>query len=522
MNNNISLPAIRYGGIDFSSEIQIDIELVNNLNEIESLIIANNEKLDLNSKELSRLTADLDNIDYAVAIGSGLLTGAIDSFFVGRLDFQSWLDSTHEEVNKFIQFAAQKNGYTGERLEGAINFLEDKFPVAQDNIWKGKGFSSTRLHHLDDWAHHPTIFGLLAAVAVQLFKCGIFTDKNGKWHFTPLSSGWKDYAKALSPIIISGVLLWLVNLAQSKVELKYGVEIPKPIKKLVQLIAATPAIIPILNCIINWGGHLISDLGGSKSTAGGGMGLPGIFLSVLKEISCLPILKGTGLPKMVSDIYSKNHIDMRHEIAFAKFLGKQSLPVLINELIVRTFYFVRHLIIEYKSAGDWKAINWQNTVPWGNRSITRMVTIASGSFMAFDMADAAIRGAINSGGSWAKFGAEFVLHLNFVGIGRFAVAAYGDTKMDLQKKRTEKERLLLYETHINLYDAKVAFLQANMWKEVNNMQLSIEQMNNSALYSFQQITSSWEHEKNSLVEIATTLQGSQEGEDLLEEISNLF
>ena len=76
------------------------------------------------------------------------------------------------------------------------------------------------------------------------------------------------------------------------------------------------------------------------------MGIPGLFISLLKELSSLPLLKTTRLPEFVSDLYSKNKIDLRSELAVVEFLGKQSIPVIVNECIVRTFYFVRRLIKE--------------------------------------------------------------------------------------------------------------------------------------------------------------------------------
>ena len=38
-------------------------------------------------------------------------------------------------------------------------------------------------------------------------------------------------------------------------------------------VAMTPALLEIAKCADNWFGHLVSDMGGSKNTAGGGMGM---------------------------------------------------------------------------------------------------------------------------------------------------------------------------------------------------------------------------------------------------------
>ena len=158
------------------------------------------------------------------------------------------------------------------------------------------------------------------------------------------------------------------------------------------------------------------------------------------------------------------------------------MPVLLNELIVRTFYFVRRLVQEKQLHENWQNVNWRNTLPFNNRTITRMITISSGTFMAMDMADAAIRSGIKSGGEPATFVTNFILRVNFVGLGRFAVAIWSDSKMGLKKERKENERFALYMQQLNLCNAKMFYKTAEMWvatedakKAVNQMQLVAHQ-----------------------------------------------
>ena len=91
-------------------------------------------------------------------------------------------------------------------------------------------------------------------------------------------------------------------------------------------------------------------MGGSKNTPGEGMGIPGLFLSLLKEISSIPGVNKTALPKLVNDWYKNDKFDMRKETACINVatqtfnnIAKQMLPVLINEILVRGFYFVRRI-----------------------------------------------------------------------------------------------------------------------------------------------------------------------------------
>ena len=438
------------------------------------------DKIESLNSEIEKLTNDADSIDYMVSACSGVVAGLVDSFFVGEWNLD--IASAHKKVNKFIMDYAKRKGYKGDRLNGAINFLEKKFPVAQDNIWKGKGISSAKLHHLEDIAHHPTLAGLVAAIVVAFFRTAFFVDKDGNWHtvFVP-GEGEKSVASELAkvwvPIVISGVLRWLVYVAESKYADKVGHDIPKPIKKIIVALSYSPAIIQILKISANWFGHLVSDMGGSKNTPDGGTGVTGVFVALLKEISSIPPFNATGLPQFVSDLYSKKGIDMRHEIAALEMIGKQTIPIIVNESIVRTFYFVRHLLIE-KENKDWSEVNWSKVVPWGNRTIVRMITISSGVFWAFDVTDAAIRSAIKNGGNIynPKLYTDFVLRLNFVGIGRFCLAVGADIGMGVKCSKVIQERQHVMNQWLLLQNAKIYSCQAGMWKEAADADAAIEEL----------------------------------------------
>lgn len=435
--------------------------------ELDLDIGSQDEKIDELNQKIDCATNKADNFDYIMAVVSGILTGTIDIFYVGELDLESAKDKVHEIVNKYIEHYAKDKGYKGEGLKGAIAYLERMFPVDQDNVFL-QGGSSTKHHHLDDLAHHPTIVGMLAAIIVQFFRCGIFVDKDGSWHFVLLDTKPEELLKTWAPVFISGILLWLTNLATNKLENKYGKEIPKPLIQLVKLIAASPVLLKILSVLANWKGHLISDLGGSKSTPDGGMGIPGIFISILKELASLSPFCKKELNNLVNDLYVKQKIDFRQELAIMLEMGKQAIPVAINEVLVRIFYFVRRLIVEfagYKSIGDidWKNINWKDMIPFGNRTIGRMVTIAAGTFTMIDMADAGIRALKKFGGKPPIFWSMFALRVNFVGIGRFVFAFSNDLYMGYTRKRLIAERMTVRNVIMVNSVTKMYYYENNMW-----------------------------------------------------------
>lgn len=448
------------------------------LNDIESRLSSNQDVIDQLNIEIGQLTNHSDSLDYTIAVASGILTGLIDAFFIREFNYSELKADANKHVNHFVEKYARLRGYVdnGRGLKGAIEFLEKHFPVDQDNAWKKPGLSSTKLHHLEDIAHHPTILGLIASIGVTFFRTAAFVDKEGKWHFVILETNKNEIVKVYAPIIISGIFRWLIHLAESKSIEKTGKELPKPLHKLIVAISYSPAIIQILKVIDNWFGHLVSDMGGSKSTAGGGMGIPGLFISVLKEISSLPFLKDTKLPKFVSDLYSKEKWDLRSEMAIVEYAGKQSIPVILNELLVRTFYFVRHLISEYKKNECWKDIDWNNVVPWHNRTITRMMTISSGTLVVVDAADAAIRAALKSGGEPATLFTNMVLRINFVGVGRFFIAIGTDLYMGYKCDKLRKERMYRQTEQIMLSSARLYYKQAGMWIAAKDTEEAIKEM----------------------------------------------
>ena len=377
-----------------------------------------------------------DKYDYLVAAGIGLITGIIDITVIGDFNFEAGKKWSNKAVNDYIMKIARKTGYKGRSLSGAIDHLEKKHPVAQDNIFHALDHSTPSTHHLDDLAHHPTLLGLISGIIVHFFRVSMFSEKDGKFTFLTIETDPKELIKIWAPVvaslILTGILQWILNIVENKLEDKLDRTIPEGIRKIVKLIATTPALIPVIKVIINWSRHLVSDMAGCKSTAGGGMGIPGVFLSLLREIAMLPGLNNTKLPQIITDWYSKRggyRFDLRKELAVVHELGKQAIPVIINEVVVRGFYFVRHFCEEYKSNNGFENINWENVIPFGNRTVEHMIFISSATFSALDVCDATIRGLVSSGGNPAAFAKTFALRINYAGVCRFTVAVITEINM---------------------------------------------------------------------------------------------
>lgn len=423
--------------------VQYDIAVPDSeLDNIDDKLSAIELQINEINKSIDKYTNDSDWVDNTVAVASGVLCGLIDSLFVGEFSFEKANEWGNEKTNDFVMKIAQAQGYEGDNLSGAIKFLEDKFPIAADKATNN--FGGGYYHHLRDFSHHPTPVGLFFSLLTQ---------------FTEAVYG-TDVAGVFGAYKLSGDELLLVGKNVSE-KITFGV--------------------------INWIFHMVSDMAGSSSSVAMGKlgtGLPGPVVSLLKELSSLPVFKNVNedgykefsvwVSKLFNGTLLGKHdengkiveavkFDLRTEVGVVEQLGKQAIPVLINECIVRGFYFIRRFANEVKdirSFKELKNINWEKTVPAKNRTIIRMLTISSGTFMAVDMADAAIRGAIKSGGTLPGFLSQFVVRVNFVGVGRFAVAVGCDVSMGVKKSKLEAQKASI-KTQVMYYKETKVFYKAD-------------------------------------------------------------
>lgn len=408
------------------------------------------------NEEIDCLTNHADTTDYIFSACSGILCGLIDSFFVGEISLDNCAKWGKDKVDSFVKKIAQNQGCESPDLKNSVKFLEDKFPIPAD---KATNFFGGGLqHHLRDFSHHPNLIGLSFSLITQ------FT---GRVYGTNTSGMFCSYEIEDKTLI--------------------GKDIPTKFSI----------------GITSWFFHMVSDMAGSSSSLAQGKygtGLPGPVVSFLKMLSSLPFFQSeestNEFSKFVSRLFNgtllaqhdasgkilKQDIikfDLRAEIGLMKELGKQAIPVIINEVLVRLFYFFRRTYVELKTIKPTSfkdfliKANWKNCLPFKNRTIARMLTVAHGSFVAFDVIDAGIRSAAS--GAFvdpAIFLREMCLRVNFVGIGRFTIALATDVKMGISKYKKENERLIEVSRYIRLKETELQLHKANMWIEVREFKES--------------------------------------------------
>ena len=214
----------------------------------DAFVEANNELLDLEVKlsetleTIKVLTPECDKYDYILSASSGVLCGLIELFLVGRPGESLLGDVTDKWfADRTIDFA-KLCGYEGDStsLSSAVKFLEKKFKVPYDQS-VGAGIFRELInltpsnHHFKSLAHNPTILGLCFSILNE------FTNT--------------------SDFMANGELISLNN-SDSKFELQ-GNNVPSK----------------FFCGITNWIGHLISDVSGSSSSKGRGMGIPSPILA---------------------------------------------------------------------------------------------------------------------------------------------------------------------------------------------------------------------------------------------------
>lgn len=378
--------------------------------------------------------------DYIVPIASGAMTAALDIFWVKDISLVEAHKWGVKKINNFVGQAAISQGFKGKAddLLGAVKFLEEKYPIQADLLTND--FGSGGYHHLRDFSHNPTVVGLIFSILSQFSGKGYGTDTAGKFIVLDVP-GWRQ------PDLLTG----------------------------------------IYNGSIAWIFHMLSDIAGSSSSVRvgkDGTGLPGPLMSFLKELSSIPairslagkdkkdrynfsvtcskLFRGTllgehdeaGKPVLHGELI----FDFRTELGIAHeaLENKQHLPILINELIVSSFYSVSRFCnalreAEVETLEDLKRLDIRDFLPWNSAALRHMQTLACTVFSAIDITVAGIKAAAKNKDNPTGFALDFMQSINYVGVARLTVAVSAEASVGVSK---------LYGQFIALAEAEKAKLYA--------------------------------------------------------------
>lgn len=356
---------------------------------------------------------EADKLDYIVVVSSGVLAGLIDLFYVGAFSLDRASEWGKEQIDQVVKKVARIEGCQGDDLSDAIKTLEKNHPLAADG--GTNNFGGGLQHHLRDFSHHFSIGGLFFSIFTQFTGLVVGTDKAGALLVIPVPESHR---------------VCIGKNFQEKIA--FGT--------------------------IGWFFHMVSDMAGSSGSLMGGTGIPGPLVSFMKELSALPFFKYSGdgdmgfrlwVTKLFNGALLADHdesgkiikdsvrkFDLRTEIGILGEAGRRTIPVLINQCVVRGFYFCRRLAreirdLDIRGIGDLGRIAPEDVLPWGTPAMRRMVTVSSGVFTGVDIADAAVR-AIKS-----KDPTTFFLRVNYVGAATFVIACVVDVRATLEDKAAE-------------------------------------------------------------------------------------
>ncbi|KWZ77111.1 hypothetical protein [Anaerococcus tetradius] len=412
-NNEIAILldfGISEEGYEFASNIQMAMKYAEfEMSEIVS-------KLDENENTLKKLTPECDKTDYILAAASGAICGLMDIFLVGKAGESAIGNITDKWFENRIMDFAKICGWDGNSdssLSSAIKYLEKKFKIPYDQTGAGDAARQVfdlnpRNHHFKSLGHNPSLLGLFFSILDQFANTSHFVSE--------------------------GELISLQE-ADDKFVLQGG------------------NITAKLFCgSINWLGHLISDMSGSSTSKGRGMGIPSPLLTWTNDIIVIKRklnISNTEFDKAINElaltIYKQGY-DLRFEAA-------KAVPVIVNELLVRMVYSIRRLVryfMDDQNRDRSFALMWKSCEPFSNASVKRMLTVAHGTFCLLDAGDALIQGFIQGAGTFRID--QFLMRLNIVGLGRFTISLYGEADRWIKRYHAQKKNFSLRQEKIIISD----------------------------------------------------------------------
>ncbi|QBO37097.1 hypothetical protein EQG49_11850 [Periweissella cryptocerci] len=333
----------------------------------------------------------LEKKDYAFAAVVGIIMGLVDAFLVGSITdgnnpltknaqgkLSKEVDNLYASVVqkmgrniKINEILANKNDYiasqakkglqpSSKKLEQfdslvdiaknadrkkAIGYLEKHFKVNYDasnnaHVLSGNvtGINASN-HHLLSLSHDPGPMGLIMGIFDQL------TNKS-------------------TMIGTDGSIVRVVTDNASSLSGEGNI-----IKR-------------IIDAVVNWFGHTMSDVAGTSGSVGRGAGLPVPFYAITQELQFGKFdangseMNAAGLAE---SLYKQGY-DVR---AFTA----QAIPVLVAEVLVRLYWAFKQKFYYGKT--------WKESLPIGNKpDLAKLLLVAIATFETIDVADAIMRNGI--------------------------------------------------------------------------------------------------------------------------------
>lgn len=380
------------------------------------------ERLD---RALQAYRCDAGMEDYAIAAVCGILAGAVDAYVIKETEVTGEsITTAPKKLFECLEQTSENGPKTRTAIpharikEGAV----DVFPQIRES------------------SRNATPIGLIASLLCRFSDSGMLRCDGEKLHLFPDKISRNGCIWIAGTAVVAGMTQWLYAAADQK-DMPAGSL--KTLGRLRQIMHASPVMADIVKSIDQWQARISGDIKGCEKNDEK-LGIDAIFISLFKTLADAPSLRGSRLAGVMEG-YERAESTGISAIPLAQALTQQAVPVILNEFLVRTAYFIVRLARELKAHEDVNDIEWENVMPFGNRTIDRMIAIASVTFSAADAADAAVHAAVESAADHVLFHSVFLKRINVVGIGRAAVAVYRDVTADRQEAELLQRRRMMME-----------------------------------------------------------------------------
>lgn len=409
---------------------------MDNEKEVNYPLLENN----IENRTLFQNNDKCDKYDYLTAVGCGAIGGIIDIFLVGSPKDSilcSWTDS---QVDNCVMSFAKRMGWNPKQcnennVKSAIGHLEGQFKVNYDQrsgVDVNSAFKmNTKNHHMMSLSHSPDIIGLFFSILNQFTSTSSFISDKGK----------------------------LITISTDTFELKGSNLISK------------------LFCgVVNWFGHIMSDISGSSGSKGRGSGIVIPFYELFGFCKFGKFDNGKYKQDLgtIATIAFQQGYDFRFGLA-------QSIPVIITDLLIRFIWALRRNF-QYRKP-------LKECIPTQKHDDLRiMLLLGNGTLCVMDSIDAGVK----SGGNFLVF----FMRLNIIGWLRFVTLVLKEVfirigisntlQKHIESYKRINEALLVYlhelkKIDIDLFKKETeeynkivnVFDSAKTDKELNNMLLDI-------------------------------------------------
>lgn len=399
------VPTVKYALIDSSRyifEYKINDDIDVNMFESDRTF----DGSEFVDAEFETSVSEKDHSYYTVAVASGVLTGVFSQLKLSEGILKKINEWKDKDWDKYILLAAQMAGYKKSDLKAAKSFLKDRFvPFIDEELRR------EYQEGLDKWINaissHPSVAGLVFSAFTQFSGEKYWLGEKGI-EKEPVPEYYAIGRNAEEKIVY-GLLYWIFNLsidvALSKIPLLEEMKIPKEVSKLLKELFRQPFFEKIPK-----------DYKDAEQ----------IYSVWIKQIFENSECKDEDGEVQTFDLHKM--IDSLSNRAFS-----ESTPVIINECIVRSFYFLKKLIAEVKekeikSLNDLKMVDPSHVLPFNNRLISRMILISSGCFVGVNVAGATLKAIAKGKKGKEEFAGALLAEVCIAGVGRFVFACVADSK----------------------------------------------------------------------------------------------